>query len=252
MTDEVTVSQAEDLSEASESQPSQSPQLDTSEPLQGTQETAEAATESGGDSESAAPDLPTWEYQKFNDALINSPDGVISDELKAEAYAIGEGMGLPKATVDDYMAFCHSKLTEASTKQQAEATQEQEYQAKINQIIGDEDSFSVIEDWASKSLSQSEIQELNNRIAKGGFDGVMAVQYVKTMYEQATGTKSGEPKLFAGSTHGTPEGESFKTEAEYFAAMGKKDSYGNKLYYTDAQYRNQVQQKWANYSNKTK
>lgn len=142
--------------------------------------------------------------------------GTLSDET----FAALDKAGIPKDTVDAYIAG-----------QQAIAQQAID---GIMNDFGGADEYGKMVAWASTGLSQAEVAAFNQAMDNGSVDSIkLTIAGLKARYEAANGK---EPALLNGGAD-TTSTDVFRSTAEMTAAM--KDP----RYAKDPAYRSEVQQK---------
>jgi hypothetical protein len=148
-----------------------------------------------------------------------SESGDLSDEsVKAIA-----SMGIPEPLVRAYV-------------EGQKAVQQGNINAVMS-IVGGEDQYSAMTEWAASALDESEVDAFNKIMDGGDMSSIrMAVQGLKARYEQTNGMVRG--RLIQGETTG-PSGGAFRSIAEIVAAM--KDP----RYAKDPAYRKDVEQRVA-------
>jgi hypothetical protein len=211
----------------------------TQEPVEGSKE--------GGKEEEKTTDSP-FDHQSFNDDLANSADGKFSQEKREEALEIGKKVGIPESVITAYMDNCERDLAsakQAGEQQQVDAQELQAYaneqEAKRDKVLGDADATKQIISWARENLTQEDLNYYQDALNYSD-TAVRAATALKALYESNTGVKTGEPKLFTGSTNaGGFEG--FSSKEAYFEALSKKDDKGNRLYETSPDYKAEVRKR---------
>lgn len=143
-------------------------------------------------------------------------------ELSADSLATLEKAGIPKATVDAYIAG-----------QQALA---ERMVADIYATAGGEQEFQAMTQWAAASLSPQEIAAFNNAVAGGDMAAAkLAVQGLKARHGDAVGTKA--TRTVEGNGNDAATGDSYESWTQVTADMAKPE------YRSDPAFRAKVAQK---------
>jgi hypothetical protein len=143
-----------------------------------------------------------------------------SGSLSAESYERLQKAGYPKDFVDQYISG-----------QQALATQAQQ---EVFKVVGGEQNFKSMVEWATSNMSAEEISAYNSVIDSGNTGQIrLAVAGVHARYEAARGK---EPSLLQGEGRAAA-GEAYESTAQLTAAMR------DPRYQTDPAYRKQVENK---------
>lgn len=155
------------------------------------------------------------------DALSNEfqENGTLSDE----SYEALTKAGFPKEYVDAYIEG-----------QKAVAAQ---YASQIYSLVGGEQQYADMVEWAGSNLSSAEVEAFNAAIGSGDLAHVaLAVKGLRASYE---GDNGAEPKLVT-ADNSRATGEVYRSTAELTAAM-RDPRYKN-----DPAYRSDVERKLKN------
>jgi hypothetical protein len=142
--------------------------------------------------------------------------------LEDSDYAALEGVGVPKAIVDNYLVLVHNE----STRQTELAHQHVGGEAKMSELLG----------WAADNLSAPEIATYNQML--GTRDGWKPALDVIAAKMAAASKTAGEPTL-QGGVGGRPDTGGYSSRAAMMKDMGSPQ------YQTDPAFRAQVAQKLA-------
>lgn len=123
-------------------------------------------------------------------------------ELTPESYKELEAKGLSKDQVDTYIEG-----------RQYRAQREQE---AVFEAVGGQERWNEMMPWASKSLPEARINELNGMLAKGGQTAVIAAQALQTAYSEANGL---DPQYVSPDGLSVGDGGVFESTAQVQAAM---------------------------------
>lgn len=142
-------------------------------------------------------------------------------KLTEADYKSLEDVGIPKALADSFVA---------GQVALAESTR-----TKGFELVGGEESYTQMVEWAKASLSPSEIDAYNSAVSGTPAQLELAILGLQAKYKSEVGT---QPKLFTGSTQTTQTG-GYHSKAELTADMR------NPQYSRDPAYRAAVQAKLA-------
>ena len=144
-------------------------------------------------------------------------------KLQDSDYEALEKAGIAKNYVDSFIQG-----------QQALAAQQR---ATVHNLVGGEESYKGMTDWAANNLDAGQKEAYNNAVNSGNQETVnLAVMGLKAQYEAANGM---DPNLIKGKSSPTSEA-GFESWAQVTAAMA------DERYAKDDAYRQMVQQKISN------
>ena len=144
-------------------------------------------------------------------------------KLQDSDYEALEKAGIAKNYVDSFIQG-----------QQALAAQQR---AATHSLVGGEESYNSMTDWAANNLDAGQKEAYNNAVNSGSQETInLAVMGLKAQYEAANGM---DPNLVTGKSSPTSEA-GFESWAQVTAAMS------DDRYATDDAYRSSVQQKISN------
>lgn len=127
------------------------------------------------------------------------------------------------------------------TEEEKESSEEKLSEAQATQLfemIGGEQVYKDMMDWAGQSLSPEEIDMYDAVMAKGDPNSIFfAVQALNNKYSDAVGT---EGQLLTGRTSASSADSAFRSQSELVAAMS------DKRYDSDPAYRSDVMRKLEN------
>ena len=110
-------------------------------------------------------------------------------------------------------------------------------QSAIKEMVGGEQGFADLSEWAKNNLDQSELDSYNAVANSGNVDGIVwALKAIQA--RRAAPDAVVEPKLLGGTAPAAPT--AFESEQQVLDAMNKKNERGQKLYEVDEAYRNKV------------
>lgn len=143
--------------------------------------------------------------------------------LKPETYAMLEGKGFNKATVDGYIA--------------GQTALAERIQTEVYGTVGGVEGYSAMTQWAATNLTPAEIEAFDNAVTNGSVETIkLAVQGLNARYRDAEG--SAPPNLLGGHG-GSAQTDVFRSTAELTSAMS------DPRYAKDPAYRADVEAKLA-------
>lgn len=105
--------------------------------------------------------------------------------------------------------------------------------AEIKSMVGGDQQFTELSQWAATNLDQQELADYNAVVDSGNKDAIRWA--LKAMQSRAAGNNS-EPKLI-GSGRPAEQGQKFESQQQVLDAMNKRNDRGQKLYEVDSAYR---------------
>ena len=158
----------------------------------------------------------------------------VSGQDISEHYdALAETFGVTRQVVENYVAKAQgSAPAEAPGLTEADA-------AQLKAMVGGEDSFNKLSQWAASNLEKGELAKYNAVVDSGNKDAIEWA--LKALQARVAAPDSVvEPKLYGG---GEKANETrFESKQQVLDAMSKRNSKGQKLYEVDESYRAKVQQ----------
>lgn len=110
----------------------------------------------------------------------------------------------------------------------------------IKEMVGGEESFKQISQWARDNLQPDLLKEYNDVVSQGNVEAIRWA--LRAIAVQAMGT--GQEPLVEPELIGSGKADSamkFESQAQVLDAMNKKNDRGQRLYDVDEAYRNKVQ-----------
>ncbi len=148
-----------------------------------------------------------------------------------------EGVGIPRPVVERYLA-------EGGGNQATELSENEI--AEMKDLVGGEESFTEISQWAAQNLSKDDLADYNDVVNSGNKAAIRWA--LRALQQQAIGTTQRMPELkepelvSSGKASAT---KTFESQAQVLEAMNKIDSSGRRLYDVDEAYRSKVVQMLA-------
>lgn len=143
--------------------------------------------------------------------------------------------GIPRQVIDQYLARPAAEAASQSAGlSDADA-------AELKALVGGEEQFQSISQWAAANLDAAELAEYNSIVDSGNKAAIRWA--LKALQAKAGVEASVEPELI--SSGKAPASDVFQSQAEVLEAMNKLDSRGNRLYDVDDAYRAKVMKKLA-------
>jgi len=187
----------------------------------GSAEVSEDTSEATGEGEETPPELTLTK-----DTLKTYSDKFYTEGLTESDYAELEKMGVSKELVGQYAAGV-SALQDQQT-------------SSVLQVVGGEEQYNTMIEWAKESYSHSEIEAFNQAVSSGEQNTVMAA--VKGLQGRYVASEGTEPTLVSGSTASSGEG-SYDSVPQLVKAMS------DPRYDTEPSYRREVMKKMENSHN---
>lgn len=200
--------QAEDL-EAKSVTDGKVPDGDVSEDL-------EANAKKAASGEAVLPGLENDVVQEISDYAWQN------GELTEEHYATLEKAGYSKQIVDAYVSG------------QMAATQNAT--AALIESGGGPEAVQSMFDWAQESLSEAEVQNYNSKFAQGGHDATMAMEHLRSRFENSGVAPAGRP-VTGGAVMPSGNSSIYQSVAQVQADMS------DPRYKVDPAFRREVEQK---------
>ena len=147
--------------------------------------------------------------------------------------ALAETFGVTRQVVENYVAKAQgSAPAEAPGLTEADA-------AQLKAMVGGEDSFNKLSQWAASNLEQGELAKYNAVVDSGNKDAIEWA--LKALQARVAAPDSVvEPKLYGGGEAAAVT--KFESQQQVLDAMNKRNDKGQKLYEVDEAYREKVQQ----------
>ena len=145
---------------------------------------------------------------------------------------LAEAFTVPLQVVENYIAKAQpaAPAAEAAVMTAEDATQ-------IKAMVGGDEGFKQLSDWAIANLAPQELADYNAAVDSGNKQ--TAAWALKAIHARATGAAApAEPKLISGGR--PPVAEKFESQQQVLDAMSKRNAKGQKLYEVDDAYRQKV------------
>jgi hypothetical protein len=142
-------------------------------------------------------------------------------QLSDESYEKLEKAGIPRNYVDQYV--------------EGQKAQAALYESEVKSVVGGDQSFSEMVEWAKSNLSPQEIAAYNAAIDSGSRD--QAKLAVAGVYQKFSAARPSEPNLLQGKTSGASVGEAYESVAQLTKDMASPE------YKSDPAFRARVQAK---------
>jgi hypothetical protein len=112
---------------------------------------------------------------------------------------------------------------------------------EIKALVGGEDGFKQLGQWARENLPASMLDDYNAVVAQGNVDAIRwAVRALMAQASQGQQEPLVEPELVGGGK--ADNALRFESQAQVLDAMNKKNTKGQRMYDVDEAYRDRVQQ----------
>ena len=187
-----------------------------------------AASESSGDKTAdkqakLSPDTPpaNFDYSAYESEFLSTGD--ISKNSREQLYK-----SFPKNLVDNYIE--NMKAAYDYSVSQSEQ--------KAYEVTGGKDGYLEMTAWASKNLSEDEIEAFNEAVNSG--NEKWALQAIKGLYARKSLDSANKPKITMGGRADVTSGDVFLTRQDYANAVA------DEKYSKSPQYRAEIEAKLAN------
>lgn len=162
-----------------------------------------------------------FDYSAYESEFLSTGD--ISKNSREQLYK-----SFPKNLVDNYIE--NMKAAYDYSVSQSEQ--------KAYEVTGGKDGYLEMTAWASKNLSEDEIEAFNEAVNSG--NEKWALQAIKGLYARKSLDGAGKPKITLGGTANGVSGDVFLTRQDYANAVAD-EKYSN-----SPQYRAEIEAKLAN------
>lgn len=153
--------------------------------------------------------------------------GAVTEETYKQ---LAEKHGIPKEFVD---SFVEGQVARQQLQQQSSAQQE----AQLLGTVGGREVFNTMAQWAAQSFTEAELKAFNQQVSLSAESAALALQLLKTRYEQANGK---DAKLITAGRPPVQGSDGFASKSEMMAAMR------DPRYKSDAAFQAEVARKMAN------
>jgi len=140
--------------------------------------------------------------------------------------------GIPAQLIEQYEAAFRPQPAQQQAATESEGLSDADV-AELKTLVGGEQEFDRLSQWAKANLSQDELADYNAAVDSGNKAAVRLA--LRAMQARASVKPQGEPELIGGGT--PPRADVFKTQEEALTAMRKTDERGRNLYREDPDYR---------------
>ena len=164
------------------------------------------------------------------EVMFNADNG---QDISEHYDALAETFGVTRQMVENYVSKAQgSAPAEAPGLTEADA-------AQLKAMVGGEDSFNKLSQWAANNLEQGELAKYNAVVDSGNKDAIEWA--LKALQARVAAPDSVvEPKLYGGGEAAAVT--KFESQQQVLDAMNKRNDKGQKLYEVDEAYREKVQQ----------
>ena len=162
--------------------------------------------------------------------MFNADNG---QDISEHYDALAETFGVTRQMVENYVSKAQgSAPAEAPGLTEADA-------AQLKAMVGGEDSFNKLSQWAANNLEKGELAKYNAVVDSGNKDAIEWA--LKALQARVAAPDSVvEPKLYGGGEAAAVT--KFESQQQVLDAMNKRNDKGQKLYEVDEAYREKVQQ----------
>ena len=148
---------------------------------------------------------------------------------------LAEATGYPTGIVEQYLA----SFKPAAESSQVGASLTSGDEAELKAMVGGDEAFNQLSQWAAKGLPPQELADYNAVVDGGNKDAIRWA--LKALQARAASPDAVvEPKLLGGGNASAPT--RFESQQQVLDAMNKRNSKGERLYEIDEAYQNRVKQ----------
>jgi hypothetical protein len=164
------------------------------------------------------------------EVMFNADNG---QDISEHYDTLAETFGVTRQMVENYVSKAQgSAPAEAPGLTEADA-------AQLKAMVGGEDSFNKLSQWAASNLEQGELAKYNAVVDSGNKDAIEWA--LKALQARVAAPDSVvEPKLYGGGEKASET--RFESQQQVLDAMSKRNSKGQKLYEVDEAYRAKVRE----------
>lgn len=150
--------------------------------------------------------------------------------------ALAEVFNVPRQLVENYVGAAQAR------SESSESTLSESDAASIKAMVGGEQAFVELSQWAASNLSADELAEYNSAVDSGN---KAAIQWAlrALVARRAAPDAVVEPKLYGGGD--APTQTRFESQQQVLDAMAKLNERGQRLYEVDEAYRAKIQKMLA-------
>jgi hypothetical protein len=160
-------------------------------------------------------------------------------DISAHFDTLAATFNVPRQVVENYVTKAQAPKAEAPQQQ---GTLAEADVAELTAMVGGEDSFKQLSQWAVSNLSPQELASYNAAVDSGNKEA--ARWALLAMQARASAPRASEPKLISGGKAATVS--RFESKQQVLDAMNKTNDRGQRLYDVDDAYRQRVTELLAN------
>ena len=166
----------------------------------------------------------------LGEVMFNADNG---EDISEHYDDLAETFGVTRQVVENYVSKAQQGEAVAATGlTDADA-------AGLKAMVGGEDSFSKLSQWAANNMEKGELAKYNAVVDSGNKDAIEWA--LKALQARVAAPDSVvEPKLYGGGEAAAVT--KFESQQQVLDAMNKRNDKGQKLYEVDEAYREKVQQ----------
>ena len=148
--------------------------------------------------------------------------------------ALAETFGVSRQVVENYVSKAQGGAQEAPVAAGLSDTDA----AELKAMVGGDDAFQQLSQWAAKNLQAKELADYNAVVDSGNRQAIewalKAIQARRSAPDSVV-----EPKLYGGGD--APTTSKFESQQQVLDAMNKRNERGQRIYDVDEAYRQKVQ-----------
>ena len=147
---------------------------------------------------------------------------------------LAAAFNVPRQVVENYV----SKAQAGGSEDAGPAELSSQDEADIKEIVGGDQGFTELSEWAQANLDESELDAYNAAVDS---NNKMAISWAlkAMMARRAAPGAVIEPKLYGGGD--VPQATRFESQQQVLDAMNKRNERGQRLYDVDSAYRKNIE-----------
>jgi len=161
------------------------------------------------------------------DVMFKADNG---QDISEHYDTLAETFNVPRQVVENYVAKANATPQQAAGLTESDASQ-------LKAMVGGDDGFQQLSQWAAKNLDAQELADYNAVVDSGNKAAISwALKAIQARVAAPDAVV--EPKLIGGGE--VPTTTKFESQQQVLDAMNKRNNRGQKLYEVDEAYRQKV------------
>ena len=158
------------------------------------------------------------------------------DDISEHFDVLAETFGVPRQVVANYVSKAAGVSAGAEAQSVPSGLTEADT-AELKEMVGGEDQFAELSQWAAKNLTKDALAEYNEVVDSGNKQAIKwALRALQGKYQSPRAVV--EPKLYGGGD--APGPQVFESQQQLMDAMNKRNERGQLMYEVDEAYRQKV------------